>query len=184
MSGGGNAGGDDDDRQAFERAMRGVEPLTDRSRRVLRRKRPAPRARPPAQGKTVRFEVERIGERVEGRIAGGDRRRLRALQRGEVPVELRLDLHRLTAEQAREALLEILGRARREGQRCLLVIHGRGLSSPDSPVLKEKVPRWLTQPPAAARVLAFTTAPPRLGGTGALLVLLRHPRKGKKSAPR
>jgi DNA-nicking Smr family endonuclease len=179
MSGGGNADENGDDRHAFEQAMQGVEPLPDRSRRVPRRKPLAPRARPVTRRKAVRFEVQRIGERVEGHIAGLDRRRLRALQRGEVPVELRLDLHRLTTEQAREALMETLARAQREDRRCLLVIHGRGLSSPGEPVLKEAVPRWLTQPPAAPRVLAFTSAPPRMGGAGALLVLLRRPRKGR-----
>jgi DNA-nicking Smr family endonuclease len=34
---------------------------------------------------------------------------------------------------------------------------------------------WLTQGPLRRHVLAFTSAPPTLGGTGAMLVLLRRP---------
>jgi DNA-nicking Smr family endonuclease len=51
------------------------------------------------------------------------------------------------------------------------VIHGKGLGSRNrEPVLKAKVAGWLAQREA---VLAFCEAPPRDGGSGAVLVLLR-----------
>jgi DNA-nicking Smr family endonuclease len=55
------------------------------------------------------------------------------------------------------------------------VIHGRGQHSAAEPVLKRQLPDWLTAPPLAAHVLAFSPAPTRLGGAGATLVLLRRP---------
>ena len=58
----------------------------------------------------------------------------------------------------------------------LLVIHGRGLNSgPEGPVLVRATRDWLTQGPLRKHVLAFASAPPERGGTGAMLVLLRRP---------
>jgi len=60
------------------------------------------------------------------------------------------------------------------GVRCVCVITGRGLrSGPEGPVLRDQVVRVLTQTALADSVLAVTSAPPGLGSTGALLVLLR-----------
>ena len=56
------------------------------------------------------------------------------------------------------------------GWRCVRVVHGKGLNSPDSlPVLKNVVDRVLRH---RADVLAFHSTPPAQGGTGAVLVLL------------
>ena len=55
--------------------------------------------------------------------------------------------------------------------RCVRVVHGKGLGSPGrTPVLKQKVLRWLVQ---RTEVLAFVQAPANQGGAGALLVLLK-----------
>jgi DNA-nicking Smr family endonuclease len=60
--------------------------------------------------------------------------------------------------------------AHRQGWRCVRVVHGKGLGSPGkTPVLKNKVLRWLVQ---KNEVLAFVQATPSEGGAGALRVLL------------
>jgi len=41
-------------------------------------------------------------------------------------------------------------------------------------VLKSEIAGWLTTPPTATHVLAFRTARPDLGGSGAIVVLLRR----------
>ena len=56
------------------------------------------------------------------------------------------------------------------------MVHGRGLHSPEGPVLKEALPGWLAAAPIGARVLAFATAGPEAGGAGASYVLLRRSR--------
>jgi DNA-nicking Smr family endonuclease len=56
----------------------------------------------------------------------------------------------------------------------VLVVHGRGLHSPGAPVLKHALPGWLAEPPLGQRVLAFASATPPHGGTGATFVLLRR----------
>ena len=124
------------------------------------------------------FELARHGERVEGLAQGIDRQHLLRLRRGEWRVERRVDLHGLTAPEARRELASELHDAALAGVRCVLVIHGRGLHSESGPVLRDGVLAWLTAPPLATRVMAFASALPRDGGPGASYVLLRRTRPG------
>jgi DNA-nicking Smr family endonuclease len=59
------------------------------------------------------------------------------------------------------------------GKRMVLIIHGRGLSSPAKPILKTKVIKWLTTGRWRKWVMAFTSARLCDGGAGATYVLLR-----------
>lgn len=93
------------------------------------------------------------------------------LRRGHWSVQGELDLHRLTSAEARDALADFLFDARTRGLRCVRIIHGKGLSSPNrEPVLKSKVRRWLSQ---WDEVLAYCEAPRHGGGGGAVVVLLK-----------
>lgn len=101
---------------------------------------------------------------------------LRKLRRGHWSLQGELDLHGLRSDDAREALGEFLRHAMRREWRCVRVIHGKGLGSPNrEPVLKAKVRRWLVQ---RDDVLAFVQARPTDGGAGAVVVLLRPARRG------
>lgn len=96
----------------------------------------------------------------------------RKLRRGEYALGAELDLHGLTVPMAREALVAFLADCRAHGDRCVRIIHGKGLrSSNQGPVLKSMVNRWLRQ---RDEVLAFCSARPVDGGTGAVYVLLRR----------
>jgi DNA-nicking Smr family endonuclease len=96
---------------------------------------------------------------------------LRKLRRGQYSIGSELDLHGMTAREARLALIAFLGAARRANQSCVRIIHGKGLRSTNKgPVLKPKVAKWLTQ---FDDVLAYCTARPADGGSGAIYVLLR-----------
>ena len=120
--------------------------------------------------------MTREGERVYGLAEGVDPRHLQRLRRGELTAERELDLHGLDARSAREDVSFELRDAFEAGERCVRIVHGRGVHSPGGPVLKQAVLEWLGQPPLAPLVLAFASAPPREGGAGALLVLLRRKR--------
>jgi DNA-nicking Smr family endonuclease len=86
-------------------------------------------------------------------------------------VQGEIDLHGKTTEQARDSLADFLLDARARGRRCIRVIHGKGLTSPNrEPVLKGKVRRWLAQ---WDDVLAYCEAPRHAGGAGAVMVLLK-----------
>lgn len=96
---------------------------------------------------------------------------LSKLRRGHWVIQGQLDLHGLRRDEAREALGEFLRQARRRGQRCVRIIHGKGLGSVNrEPVLKHKVRNWLAQ---KDEVIAFCQARPADGGSGALVVLLQ-----------
>lgn len=93
------------------------------------------------------------------------------LRRGQWVVQGELDMHGLTSVEARDALADFLAQARARGWRCVRVIHGKGLSSPNrEPVLKAKARRWLSQ---RDDVLAYCEAQAHAGGGGAVLVLLK-----------
>ena len=97
------------------------------------------------------------------------------LSLGRFPVSDHLDLHGLTLAQARAEVEGFLYESRRTGLRCVLVIHGRGLSSPDGrPVLKPHLVNWLSKTGLRKHVLAFTSARAYDGGAGAVYVLLRR----------
>lgn len=97
---------------------------------------------------------------------------LKKLQRGHWRVQDELDLHGLTSAEARATLVEFLDRCLSRGARCVRIIHGKGLRSPNrEPVLKHKVGYWLTQ---REEVLAFRQARPSDGGGGAVMVLLKE----------
>jgi DNA-nicking Smr family endonuclease len=118
--------------------------------------------------------VTHRGEQLEGRAPGIDRKHLRRLRSGGVPVDVRIDLHGLHGPEAREAVRDALIGAAEAGLRCALVIHGRGRSSQSGPVLKQALPGWLAEPPLGAWVMAFASATSEDGGSGATYVLLRR----------
>jgi DNA-nicking Smr family endonuclease len=163
-----------EDRPSWLEDLGPVRPLRDRGApppEPVRPPRAASREETP-----VRFATERRGETLRGLAPGVDREHLRRLARGRVPVDATLDLHGLDAAAARLQLRDACEAVRREGARCLLVVHGRGLHSSGGPVLKQALVEWLAEPPLGRQVLAFSSATPEDGGTGATYVLLRRVR--------
>jgi DNA-nicking Smr family endonuclease len=73
---------------------------------------------------------------------------------------------------ARQALIAFIKASQRDNMSCVRMIHGKGnRSRHKGPVLKHKVNHWLRQ---RQEVLAFCSARPMDGGTGAIYVLLRR----------
>lgn len=120
------------------------------------------------------WDVERYLETDEGlsfRRHGIGQDALRKLRRGLWVVQSQIDLHGYRTEEAREAVTAFVKSCVKRDLRCVRIIHGKGLGSAGKePVLKDKVKRWLIQ---KDEVLAFCQAPPRDGGAGALLVILK-----------
>ena len=119
--------------------------------------------------------LERAGDGFAYAAAGVDRRILRELERAERPPEAILDLHGRKSREAEASLEAFVRGALSGGRRIVLIIHGRGLGSGEGgPVLRQMVHDRLTQGSLSRAVLAVVAAPPRLGGSGAALVLLRR----------
>jgi len=98
----------------------------------------------------------------------------RRLHRGDFAVQAHLDLHGFGVAAAREAFDAFMKDALITGKRAVLIIHGRGLSSPAQPVLKTRVAEWLTTGYWRRYVVAFASARLCDGGSGASYVLLRR----------
>ncbi|OGP66437.1 MAG: hypothetical protein A2170_07885 [Deltaproteobacteria bacterium RBG_13_53_10] len=111
--------------------------------------------------------IEGTGYNVHPEVA-------RRLHRGDFSIQAHVDLHGLIAEDAREVFEKFLKWAVMTGRRGVLIIHGRGLSSPAEPVLKKKVVEWLTHGPWRKWVIAYASARSCDGGAGATYVLLRQ----------
>ena len=96
---------------------------------------------------------------------------LRKLKRGQYRIEDELDLHGYTRPEARKVLIAFLQHSKQQSFQCVRIIHGKGRRTYDAaPVLKAAVNKWLRQ---RNEVLAFSSARPEHGGTGALYVLLK-----------
>ena len=95
---------------------------------------------------------------------------LRDLRRGRWVVQAKLDLHGMNRNEARSEVSAFLADCLHRGQRCVRIVHGKGIRSPGrEPVLKKPVKGWLSQ---RKEVLAFCQARAAEGGAGAVIVLL------------
>ena len=110
---------------------------------------------------------EGVGHRIHPRAT-------RHLHGGRFSIQAHIDLHGLSASEAERAVDDFLREAIRSGKRAVLVVHGRGLSSPRRPILKTKIRDWLTRGTWRKWVMAFTSARLCDGGAGATYVLLRQ----------
>jgi DNA-nicking Smr family endonuclease len=169
----------DHDKRLFREAVRDVKRLrTDKQR--LHPPKPRPRARfARLDDLEVLRESMELGpgdllvetaEELRFKRAGVSDNLLRKLRQGQFRVEAELDLHGMTVAQAKLALREFMEAMLREHTRCVRIVHGKGRGSGHrGPVLKHAVNALLQRMNA---VVAFTSARPMDGGTGALYVLL------------
>lgn len=171
------------DDELFRDAMAGVTPLkrNDRHKPEHRKLDARPRSLE-ADNAAVMAELLSMdmdgpsdvesGDELSYRSAGVQDTVYRRLKRGTYHFGAELDLHGLRVEPAREAVREFIVACRERNIRCVRIIHGKGLGSDNrGPVLKQWVDGWLRR---RSEVLAFCSAQPRHGGTGAVYVLLRR----------
>jgi DNA-nicking Smr family endonuclease len=120
------------------------------------------------------FNVSDTPEYIEGTGYNVPLYVARRLHQGDFSIQAYVDLHGLRVEDAKEVFEEFLDWAVTTGKRGVLIIHGRGLSSPSEPILKNKVKEWLARGPWRKWVVAYSSARKCDGGAGATYVLLRE----------
>lgn len=131
---------------------------------------------PMLQTKKVRPHHKTLPVIQHGNAAGLDKRTAQRLRRGQIHIDAKLDLHGMTQTEAQKALKQFLSQAHDFGQRCVLVITGKGALSRGGGVLRKMVPLWLNQFPNRNHILSFSYSRPSDGGTGALYILLKRKR--------
>ncbi len=180
-----------DEINEFFRAMQGVKPLEGRGRDIV----------PESSGQNIRlmeednsldilnklvngdieFDIEYSDEYIQGYVQGINSKTFRKLKDGNISIQAHLDMHGLNSIQARVRLLNFMRDQYINSIKCVLLIPGRGRNSPlGAAVLRNEVQTWLTREPLKRIVLAFCSARPKHGGTGALYVLLRNYKKTGK----
>jgi DNA-nicking Smr family endonuclease len=174
--------GDDEDNDAFREAMRDVRPLPDAVRTApIDKPKPAPKARFMRADQREVLKESLLPPSDEAQLATGDELSFRRphipedvllqLRRGRYSVDAEIDLHGMTAAEAKAALRSFFGSAVASSHGCVRVIHGKGRGSgPRGPVLKNTVNHWLQR---EEHVLAFGSARAIDGGSGAVYVLLK-----------
>lgn len=168
---------DDDDATLFRAAVSGVRKLTSTHQRPTAHTPLSTRPRPITHDEHSMLselplpDGSEAGDSLSYRADGVQDAVVRKLRRGQYRIGTELDLHGLNREQAGLAVVQFLARCQDRRVRCVRIIHGKGSSSPNStPVLKSYLASWLRH---RNDVLAYCSARPADGGTGAVYVLLR-----------
>lgn len=170
---------DPDERSEFRKLIGGARPLKqDRIAPHRARRRPIPQQSLHDQRTVLASllsepdpEIE-TGEELLFARPGLQLSALRKFRRGHYAVEAELDLHGRVVSEAHLMINTFLQEAYQHRRRCVRIIHGKGRRSAGQvPVLKSKVNAWLRR---KDEVLAFCSARPADGGTGAVYVLLRR----------
>lgn len=112
-----------------------------------------------------------VGDEINYLKTGQSPHLLKRLRRGQFSVRAEIDLHEMTREVAGAAIRSFLEDCHRHGELCVRIVHGKGLrSKAKGPVLKQLTDALLRR---RDDVLAFASARPAQGGTGAVIVLLQ-----------
>ncbi|NID15176.1 Smr/MutS family protein [Luteibacter yeojuensis] len=170
----------DDDSRLFREAIGEVRPLPE-AEALPEKPRPAPHphmreadeAAVPADAMLFDYDPAdlEVGEELSYLRDGYPPRLLKQLKRGQFSIQAEVDLHQMNAAAAQLTISEFLAECRHDGIRCVRIIHGKGLrSKAGGPVLKGLTDRLLRR---RDDVVAFASARPMQGGTGAVIVLLK-----------
>jgi DNA-nicking Smr family endonuclease len=171
----------DEDVDYFQKMMDGVKPLSqdkidpDSAPKTAKPKNTEKRERKPVVFGEHEYLAPVAADAVLSFARSGVQPKvISKLKKGQIAVESKVDLHGSTISQAGAKLQHALDMAIADQQRCILVVHGRGKGSFDNkPAIKTHVNQWLRDSP---NVIAFHSAPPHHGGTGAVYVLLKRQR--------
>ncbi len=171
---------DEEDARLFREAIGEVRRI-DPVQAPPERPKPAPHphmrdadeAAVPKQLLTLDFDPAdlEVGEELSYLRDGYPPKLLKQLKRGQFSVQADVDLHQMNAAAAQLTIAEFLAACHHDGIRCVRIIHGKGLRSKAAgPVLKGLTDRLLRR---RDDVVAFASARPMQGGTGAVVVLLK-----------
>ncbi|MFT5502393.1 MAG: DNA-nicking Smr family endonuclease [Gammaproteobacteria bacterium] len=103
---------------------------------------------------------------------GIQRKLKRQIKQGQIRSERSLDLHGYRRLEAQRKLRLFVEQAGQDQVRLIIVVHGKGLKSQETAIIKPMVLGWLS---ISSFVLGFCPALPKDGGSGASYVYLRTP---------
>lgn len=175
----------------FMDAMHDVQPLKKREKRVALERRSLDQITIEARQEAAQAdqdvlvdplanaEVEQLEANaiLAFQLPGVQHGVYRQLRLGKYTIEARLDLHRMSVEQARMAVYQFIRDCISHDIRCALITHGKGEGRAKPAVIKSYVAHWL---PQIKEVLAFHSAQKHHGGSGATYLLLKKSDRKKQ----
>ncbi len=177
----------EDDSELFLRAVAGVQKLRDENVPIGE---PVPQQRQSEKDLTLttqdqqlflhamrkvgttHIDFEQGTDGMEDRHRRSPSSRMRQLKRGTIRISQELDLHGLLRDEAISRLEHFIASAFSRGMEAVLVITGKGINSPEGPVLRGATEAWL-RGKGKRMVAEFSPAPRDKGGTGAFVVFLK-----------
>jgi DNA-nicking Smr family endonuclease len=178
----------EDERDLFLRSMSGVKRLAPEQPAQKKKQavKPPPSKVDEEDKRLFAESVKKMDVRFEDEIPDvhplrpAAVNRMRQLKSGAIRIDLELDLHGMTRDEALESMKHFITGAYNRGQKAVLVITGKGNNSVGEPVLQAAVMSWLREM-GKKMVAEFAPAPHQLGGSGALVVFLKDKDKaGRK----
>jgi len=175
----------EDDAALFLRAMEGARKIENADAPVVAsRKQPSAKTPPNgSQEDEALFlqAMQKIGTNLSDAVPEPETEepehrsqtsRMRQLKRGTIRISQELDLHGYLKDEALTRLEYFITNAFELGQSAVLVITGKGINSPEGPVLQGAVAAWLREK-GKGMVVEFSAAPRDKGGSGAFVVFLK-----------
>lgn len=177
-----------DDESLWQAVLRTVTPLDRRgtseasgegdapegAKRQARHRPPTQTARPQARSRSSGTAPEQMNRADWRRVANG-----------KIAIGRRIDLHGHDRPAAHRLVDATLKAAQEAGVACVLIVTGKGRTSPSDEgfreglergVLRRELPHWLGSGALRQIVRAYAPAHQRHGGSGAWYVLLRRKR--------
>lgn len=111
-------------------------------------------------------------EELDGQQRRSPTSRMRQLKRGSIRIGDELDLHGFLKDEALARLERFIASAYQRDLDAVLVITGKGVNSPEGPVLKGAVATWLGGR-GKGMVAEFSPSPRDKGGSGAIVAFLK-----------
>ncbi|MBO4956947.1 MAG: Smr/MutS family protein [Rickettsiales bacterium] len=105
---------------------------------------------------------------------GIDKKLDKKLKNGNFIPDIKVDFHGLTLDNAFDCLINTVNYAYENGLKFVLAVTGKGYgtkSGKDS--IKSQIDHWMTHPEISAKVIKYTDAQQKDGGTGAIYILIK-----------
>lgn len=175
----------DEDKALFKAAVASVKPLRKNGKiHEVNKRADIPTKIKPKIQKNTPISLPNLSDFVRDEVSsstilsysktGVQSSQIKALKEGQIHFEARLDLHGLKAQDLSIALSDFIIKKAFYGTKCVLLVHGKGGQHGAPPVIKNLVNCYL---PQFEEVIAFHSALPKHGGTGAVYVLLKALKK-------
>lgn len=115
---------------------------------------------------------------LKNETLGIDRNTDKKLKNGQIKIDMTIDFHGMTLDEAFDNLLRKLISAYENNLRCILLITGKGKNTkPGRETIKGNIEKWLKHPLLSDKIIKYVDADAKHGGTGAIFVLLKRDRK-------